>query len=101
MTIIIAGTMRVPPEQVEAIKPHMAAVMAGTRTEEGNIDYAFSFDASDPGLVRLFEKWTDAAKLGPHSKAPHILKYREAMAAFTMTDRDYRMYEIADEKPLG
>jgi quinol monooxygenase YgiN len=101
MTVIIAGTMRVPPEQVEALKPHMAEVMAETRKEEGNIDYAFSFDASDPGLVRLFEKWTDAAKLGPHSKSAHIAKYREACAGFAMTDRAYTIYEVAGEKPLG
>jgi quinol monooxygenase YgiN len=100
MTIVIAGTMRVPPAQIEALRPHMAEVMAATRAEDGCIDYAFAFDAADPGLIRLFEKWTDAAKLGPHSKSDHIARYRTACAGFDLTDRAYTIYEIASEKPL-
>ena len=48
MTLIIAGTVRVPPENLEAFRPHMLAMMAASRAEDGCIDYDYAVDVFEP-----------------------------------------------------
>jgi len=100
MNIVIAGTIRIPADKEAAFRPHMAEMMAATRAEDGCIEYAFSFDAADPGLIRVFEIWRDMAALGPHGKAPHMLRWRAIGAEFGVTDRRISIYEVASERAI-
>ena len=59
MTLLVAGTYRVPLEQLDAIGPHMTDVIDATVLEEGCIDYSYALDLVDPGLIRVFELWVD------------------------------------------
>ena len=44
MSILIAGTVRVPPENIEAFRPHMEAMLAASRAEDGCLTYSYAFD---------------------------------------------------------
>ena len=37
MTLLIAGTVRVPTEHLEAFRPHMLAMLEASRAEDGCI----------------------------------------------------------------
>ena len=91
MTILIAGTVRVPPENLTAFKPHMEAMLAASRAE----------DVAEPGLVRVFEAWRDQAAIDAHFQAPHMATWRAAWPQFGVYDRRLSLYEVASERALG
>ena len=100
MTVIVAGTVRVPPQNVAAIKPHMEKVLAATRAEDGCLTYAYAVDVEDLGLIRIFEVWRDQAALEAHFTTPHLAEWREALPAFGVSDRQLTLYEATAERPL-
>ena len=57
--IIVMGTVRVPVENIAAIRPMMAKVIAATLKEDGCIQYAYGQDVLDPELIHIAEKWRD------------------------------------------
>ena len=100
MTLIIAGTVRVPPENIEAFRPHMLAMMAASRAEDGCIDYGYAVDVAEPGVIRVFEIWRDQAALTAHFAAPHMATWRAAWPSFGVSDRKLFAYEVASQRPL-
>ncbi len=100
MTILIAGTVRVPPENLDRFKPHMERMLAASRAEDGCITYSYAIDVADPGLVRVFEAWRDQSAIEAHFKAPHMAEWRAAWPQFGVSDRRLTRYEVAAETPL-
>ncbi|MDP3659268.1 putative quinol monooxygenase [Phenylobacterium sp.] len=100
MTLIIAGTVRVPPENVAALRPHMVTVLASNRAEDGCETFAFSEDVGDPGLIHIFEIWRDQAALSAHGKTEHLKAWRAAGEALGVSERRLSLYEIASQRPL-
>ena len=70
--IVILGTVRLPPQKLEAARPVMAAMTRASRGEDGCIAYAYAEDVFEPGLIRVSEVWRDQAALDAHAKAPHL-----------------------------
>ena len=70
-------------ELLEIFNTNVPAV----RAEEGCIDYYPTVDVQadfdyppqdkDPDVVTVIEKWESLAALGAHTRAPHMLSYRE------------------------
>jgi len=100
MSVVIGGTIRIPADKEEAFRPHMVTMMEATHKEDGCIEYAFSFDAADRGLIRVFEIWRDMAALGPHGKADHMKAWRAIGAEFGVHDRKITIFEVSSEKTL-
>lgn len=100
MTVLIAGTVRVPPENVDRFKPHMEKMLAASRAEDGCLTYSYAIDVADPGLVRVFEAWRDEAALQAHFQTPHMAEWRAAWPQFGVSDRNLSLYEVAAERPL-
>ncbi|HXA39075.1 MAG TPA: putative quinol monooxygenase [Phenylobacterium sp.] len=100
MSVIIAGTMRVPPENLAGLKPHMLAMLAASRAEDGCLTYSYGADVGEPGLIRVFEAWRDQAAIDAHFKTPHMAAWRAAGAQFGVFDRKLIAYETASERPL-
>ena len=100
MSLIIAGTVRVPPENLERFKPHMQAMLSASRAEDGCLEYSYAEDVAEPGLIRVFETWRDQAALDAHFQAPHMATWRAAWPEFGVSDRKLFAYETASERPL-
>lgn len=100
MSLIVAGTVRVPPENLERFRPDMVEMMTRSRAEDGCIDYAYAQDVFDPGLIRVFEIWRDEAALQAHFKTEHMARWRAAWPRFGVSDRNLALYEIAAERTL-
>jgi quinol monooxygenase YgiN len=100
MTLIVAGVVRAPPENLEGLRPHMLAMLAASRAEAGCLEYAYAEDVADPGLIRVFEVWRDQAALDAHFQTPHMAEWRSHWPQFGVSDRRLFAYEIASERAL-
>jgi quinol monooxygenase YgiN len=100
MNLIVAGTYRIPPENLETLRPHAEAMMAQTRLEAGCVAYAFSEDLADRGLIHVFEVWRDRPAIAAHAASAHMKAWRAAGVACGVHDRQIVLYDIAAESPL-
>jgi quinol monooxygenase YgiN len=98
--ILIAGTVRFPPETMAEARPAMARMITATRAEDGCLQYAFAEDVLDPGLIHISELWRDRAALDAHGAAPHMAEWRAAGRTLGIHGRDLRLYEVGEASPL-
>lgn len=100
MSVIIAGTVRVPPENLARFRPNMLAMLAASRAEDGCLEYSYAEDVAEPGLIRVFEAWRDQAAIEAHFKTDHMATWRAAWPSFGVSDRRLFAYEVADQRAL-
>lgn len=100
MSLVIAGTIRVPPERLDAFRPHMIAMLEASRAEDGCLEYAYAEDVAEPGLIRVFEAWRDQAALDAHFQTPHLAAWRAAWPEFGVSDRRLIAYEVASQRAV-
>ena len=100
MSILIAGTVRVPPENLDAFRPHMEAMLAASRAEDGCLEYSYAVDVADTGLIRVFEAWRDQAAIDAHFQTPHMAAWRAAWPSFGVSDRRLFAYDVAAQRQL-
>jgi quinol monooxygenase YgiN len=100
VSVIVAGTFRVPPERFDDLWPHLQAVIAATRQEDGCLIYSYARDVGDPELIRLFEHWRDQASLHAHFKAAHMLAWQKVRAEHGFHDRRIKSYDVVAERAI-
>ncbi len=100
MSLVIAGTIRVPPERLDAFRPHMIVMLEASRAEDGCLEYAYAEDVAEPGLIRVFEAWRDQAALDAHFQTPHLAAWRAAWPEFGVSDRRLIAYEVASQRAV-
>ncbi len=100
MTLIIAGTVRVPPANLDRFRPHMAAMVAASRAEEGCAAYGYAEDVTKSGLIHVFEEWADQAAIDAHFASAHMAVWRAEWRSFGVSDRALTLYEVASQRPL-
>ncbi len=100
MLVVIMGTVRLPPERLNDTRPHMAAMVAGSRAEDGCIEYAYGEDVLEPGLIRVSEVWRDQAALDRHAQSEHMKTWRAAGPGLGLHDRKLVAYEAGASRPL-
>jgi len=93
--IIVAGTIRVPADRLAEARPVLTRMVEATRVEPGCLTYSFAEDLLDPGLIRVFEIYIDAAARQAHSASAHMKAFREAWPALGIGDRQISDYEIS------
>lgn len=99
-TVILAGTIRVAPERLEALRPHMRAQIEGSRSEPGCLAYALSEDPLDPGLIRVFEHFVDEAALAFHRASPHMAAWRACFPELGVHDRRMSSFDVSDYREI-
>ncbi len=98
--IVVAGTLRLPPERLEIAKPHMQAMIEGSSAEAGCLFYTYAQDLFDPALFHVIERWRDREALMSHFQTPHMMTWRAAFAKMGLTDRDLVSFEAGEPTPL-
>ena len=94
--LIVAGYIDVAPEgRAEFLAARMTTI-AATREEPGCLEYTFAADATDPGRVRVFERWETADDLETHLAR---LSTRP-QSTVEVIGRELLRYEISDIGPL-
>ena len=98
--ILIAGTVRLPPEKLDIARPHMEKMLLASRAEAGCRAYSYAQDVLDPGLIHVAEAWDDADALAAHFASAHMKEWRAAGADFGIGDRKLTRYVVTDATPL-
>jgi quinol monooxygenase YgiN len=100
VSLVIAGTVRVPSANLAQFRPHMLKMLAASRAEDGCLAYSYAEDVAEPGLIRVFEAWRDQGALDAHFATPHMAAWRAAWPQFGVGERRLSLYEVAAERPL-
>ena len=78
--IIVAGHLRVNPENRDKLLSASLTSVEAARQTEGYLDFALAPDSVDPGRVNVFERWTDRECLerfrgsGPDGDADDLIE---------------------------
>ncbi len=91
--IVISGLFRLDDGVTEEVLAACRAVMEATQSEECCIDYVFSADPLDGQVLRVFEMWEDQESLNNHFGTTHVDAFRQAMGAWTMSQREIKKFE--------
>jgi quinol monooxygenase YgiN len=97
--IIVAGTIRVPEDKIDALMPIARATLAAVRKEPGCIVYSYAFDLEDRGLWRIYEEWETRAHLEAHFKQPHMGPWRAKLVEVGASGRSLKVYEADSGTP--
>lgn len=100
MTILVIGTVRLPPENIARARVAMETMVAASRAEDGCIEYAYSHDLLEPGLVRVTEAWRDREALTAHFQTAHMAAWRAVFPSLGITDRHLALYEAGQPEPI-
>jgi quinol monooxygenase YgiN len=98
--IILAGTIRIPPENIERAAPHLEAIVKGTRSEPGCISYSFAWDVVDEGLIRIFEVFANEQALAAHRASAHMAAWRAVQPELGVGERNLTQYEISKSEKI-
>jgi|SRR6185437_16628492 len=90
--LIIVGTIRLPPENVATARQAMERMIAASLAEHGCLEYSYSEDILDPGLIHVTERWADQASLKAHWKSEHLVEWRARWATLGFQDRKLQLY---------
>ena len=96
--LILAGSVRLPPENLDAARPVIARMVAASRAEAGCIAYSFAEDLLDPGLLRIFEVFRDRDAQQVHATSAHMAEWRAAWPALGIGERQITHYEVASSE---
>ena len=100
MSLIIAGTVRVPPEFLNDFRPHMRAMLDASRAEDGCLEYSYAEDVLDPGLIRVSEVWASREQLAAHLKTPHMAVWAQERAGLGLTGRKITVYAVSGSETI-
>jgi quinol monooxygenase YgiN len=91
--LLIVGTIRLPPEGLDAARGAMRTMVEASRAEPGCLSYSYGEDVLEPGLMRVAEVWSDRAALDAHFRSAHMAAWRSAFPIFGFTERALSLYE--------
>ena len=98
--ILVLGTVRLPVDNIAKAREAMSAMVAGSRAEDGCIEYAYSEDLLDPGLIRVTEMWRDRECLKAHFQTQHMAAWRQVWPSLGIGERNLALYEAGDPEPI-
>lgn len=81
MTILVMGTIKLGDGEGAKAATLFADHAAHVKTEEGCEEYSFAFDAADPDLVRVAERWASPEALAAHGGSDQQKAFGRALRA--------------------
>ncbi|HVF93790.1 MAG TPA: antibiotic biosynthesis monooxygenase family protein [Sphingomonas sp.] len=82
--ILVMGHIKVATGEGARLKDILAAHMAQVAQEEGCDHYSFAFDAADPDMIRIAERWASPEALAAHGQAEHQKAFGRTLRDFTV-----------------
>ena len=98
--LLIVGTVRIHPSQLDRARPKMASMIEASRAEAGCLEYCYGEDVLDPGLIHVKERWTDRVALDEHFKSAHIVIWRATWHSLGIGERNLYLYDVGESKPI-
>ncbi len=82
--ILVMGTIKMAAGEGERARPVLAKHATDCSAEAGCEDYSFAFDANDPDLIRISERWESPDALANHGEAGHQREFGQALRDFAV-----------------
>ncbi|HEY2386257.1 MAG TPA: putative quinol monooxygenase [Candidatus Binatia bacterium] len=98
--IVVQVEVMVEPGSAAKVVDAVRAMETATRQESGCLKYAFSVDVTDPGIVRVAERWESLDAIKAHMASPHMADFNKAVMALQPKGVDIKAYEVAREVSL-
>ena len=70
--VILTAVVKAKPDQVEAVKEALVALVEPTRKEPGCLCYNLHQAKSDPTQFMFYEQWANQDAFDAHGKTPHM-----------------------------
>src|SRR5262249_23329657 len=99
--IVVQVEVLVEPGSADHVHDAVAKMEQATRREPGCLKYAFSIDVTDPGMVRVTERWESVDAIKAHMATPHMAEFNKAVMALRPKGLDIKAYEVAREVQIG
>ncbi len=91
--ILVMGHIKLATGEGAKIAPLLVKHMADVAAEQGCEHYSFAFDAIDPDLIRISERWASADAIAAHGQADHQKAFGRALRDFTVESIDVKAWE--------
>jgi len=99
--IIVEGWVRMASEDIDALRGAATEMMRATRAAEpGCLEYAFALDLSEPGLLRIIERWVDEAALAAHFATPHMGAFNQALGGARILGASVKAYAGSEVRTI-
>jgi quinol monooxygenase YgiN len=99
--IVVQVEVIVEPGAAAKVVDAVKKMETATRKEAGCLKYAFAVDISDPGMVRVIERWESMDAIKAHMASPHMAEFNQAVGALQPKGLDIKAFEVAREVALG
>ena len=94
--IVVAGYIELDPAERKEFLAVREPSIRAVREETGCVEYSFAADATDPGIVRVFEIWETPEALDAHL----AVRSMSSESRVAVHSRALLRYEIASVGPL-
>ena len=98
--LIVLATAKLGEGVIEEGQAAMQKMIAASREEEGCLEYAYAQDITDPGILRVVEKWKDEDALAFHFATPHMAEFQAALAKFDISFVEAVKFQTDEGRPL-
>lgn len=98
--IIIAGSIRLDPERVDAALEAGWPHIEGARGQRGCLAYQWALEPREPGRVEVFERWQDEAALAAHLEGPHYRNMLATLGAHGLQTAEVAKYRVDAHCPV-
>lgn len=95
MTILVMGHIKTAPGDAARMTDLLTAHMATTMAEAGCELYNFAFDAANPDIIRISERWESPEALAAHGSADHQKAFGRALRDFTIVEISVKAWDGA------
>jgi len=100
MTILIAGSIRVPADKREDLLTAIRKYIVASREEPGCEYYVWTADLSEPEVIQVFEQWTDEASLSKHFSGSAYIETANLIAGTGNIEADISKYRADLREPV-
>lgn len=98
--ILITGKISLDPARKDEASEAAVEMMQATRAEEGNVEYAFTWDLVEDGVMRVIEQWESQEALDRHFQEPHMATFTGRIGACGMTGMEVTKHEVSRSGPV-
>ena len=77
--IVVTGHLTIDPTQRASVEAAIAAVVAPTRAEDGNVDYRYGADLGEPDRINITELWESEEAMEAHMATQHLADFMAAV----------------------
>lgn len=92
--LVIHAEMPIDPDRRDEAIDHIQSLVDGSQAEAGVLEYRAATDLSDPNLVRIVERYEDAAAFESHLESDHYGEFEAVVADLLAGEPDVMRFEV-------